>query len=168
MATTKAVSANPYRTYDSATVLHAGTVSGDNVTNSLGLNEVTQRTVGNKVVEQTGVQKANSSGNFAKESNDVVAKLLTSTLAGQSLPALKSGAADFGDSADQFKEYQRLDITSWDYVTGSPTFGANRGVSVLQTDTALSTGVEDDALAVPAELTYMVTGKLATNNTYDN
>lgn len=75
-----------------------------------------------------------ASGDFAKMTADrYIMKRLASFVAGNAYSGLQSGAADgYGSrrSIHSIESQRRLDIVSWDYVTGFPTYGADRGALV--------------------------------------
>ena len=64
----------------------------------------------------------------------------------------------------------RYDITSWDYVTGRATKGANAGAAYSFVDPVGGGTANDSAIiptmAIPGEFTYLVTGQVPTNVDY--
>jgi hypothetical protein len=172
MATTQPISGQPVRN-NGATILNAGNHDGVNITNSLSLsdNAANKYQYGSKVPLSTG--EAGSSGNVGTivpfAGDDFASKpegfLLRGYTSGQNI----MGDADGGISAasdvglrrpvHRFYGYQRLNITSWDYVTGAATVGGNAGVTVLASGLDGVTGqLADDAAnptnAVPGEFVY--------------
>ena len=156
-----------------ATILNAGNHDGTNITNELTLsnNAANKYQYGSKVPLSTGT--AGSSGNVGTiapfSGDDFASKpqgfLLRGYTDGQNI----MGTADSGISAasdvglrrpiNRFYGYQRLHITSWDYVTGAATTGAGAGVTVLASGLDGVTGqLADNAAnptnAVPGELVY--------------
>lgn len=165
----KAITGNVVK-QDSATMLHAG--DSNSAVNNLSLveNQSVQLQYGAKLGLATspassgniGAIKTISAGPFSNlEAGKYIAKKLTSTIAGQSNTFLRSGAADVGLRAPvhKFYGYQRLNITSWDYVTGEATVGGAAGATVLASGTNGVTGkAADQAYGPPGELVYR-TGK---------
>ena len=82
-------------------------------------------------------------------------------------PSLKAPhARGFGN---QFKGDTQLNITAWDYVTGKPTYGPNRGDSFSTVQPLNGGATANEAFptdAVPGVLVYMVTGQVPTKSSY--
>lgn len=91
---------------------------------------------------------------------EYVARLVNTKLAGDTTKNIKSPASDYYRTPySKFISYNRLNITSWDYVTGHPTYGVNRGAKVYlqgaNPSGDLTTGEPFPTRAVPGELVFM-------------
>lgn len=115
-----------------------------------------------------GVLRGNSGAMFNPRlipRNSVIAIGLTNQyIAGTSGIAVFSAASDSvfrpNGLINRFYGYQRLNITSWNAVTGAATYGSNRGATVLASGFNGVTGQRaDDAAnptnAIPGELQFM-------------
>ena len=175
----QAKSNNPYRNRG-GTVLQGGNVpvsNTANVTNVLTLanNSFYTGDVSGRVMlavspassGNVGTKTVLASGTFGKNTKgQYICQGLPGTLAGSPTTLLRSGASDFnhrnGLTLTPSPKYQRLDITSWNYVTGAITSGGGRGSTVtLGPDQAAQ-----PTNAVPGELVYMVKGVDATQDDY--
>lgn len=168
MAETTAVAGQPKKN-NSTTILNAGNVTRTDVENlTLATNAV--RHTSPRVVESPsqniGVTYA-ISGNpvqYDPPASEWVAKVLSSTVGGASNTVLQGGASDVGNvRTDKGVGHERLDITSWDYETGAATFGAGRGVNIVQSGIDNTTGPTADNAFNQAEFTYFGPGNSATN-----
>lgn len=97
--------------------------------------------------------------NFASmEENEYVVKLVGTKIAGtaDSNVTTPNGYRGSVKALKYARGTRRLDITSWDAVTGAATYGANKGVLATYRDKAGNT-LEHEALptnAVPGQLVY--------------
>lgn len=98
--------------------------------------------------------------------NNYLALGLPHTIAGTASSILQSASPDRGQphAVNRFYAYQRLNITSWNAVTGAATKGANNGVTVLASGLNGQTGVKADQGpyvndAIPGEFT-VITGSV--------
>jgi hypothetical protein len=188
MAITSAVSGQPTKN-NGATILQAGNIDGKNVTNSLlvSQNASTARN-GSYAVESAtanlGTIKAISGGRFANlmRAGQFIVKTLTGqSIAGVSLPGVgvisTSGPVNTPPALHRWSRYFRLDITSWNYLTGAATFGGGSGNAVFlaavdgtEVNSANSQTIDKAAntsMAVPGNLVYLTTGLLATVDSYE-
>lgn len=188
MATTSAVSGQPVKN-NGATVLQAGNIDSKNVTNSLLIskNASTARN-GSYAVESAtaniGTTKAISGGKFSNlmRAGQFIVKTLTGqSIAGVSLPGVgvlsTSGPVNSVPPVHRWSRYYRLDITSWNYVTGAATFGGGSGDPVYPSavdGTSVNAGnasridkAANTSMAVPGQLVYMTKGVLATVDSYE-
>lgn len=99
-------------------------------------------------------------GNFGTMTkNQYVGTIICSQVAGQANTILRSPSAEYFRVAyNPARGSQRYGITSWDYVTGKPTFNANRGANLYYHDIA---GNNDNlqqepfpTKAIPGHLVY--------------
>lgn len=169
MAVQRAVSGNPYKN-NGGVVVKAGNVSSDSPVSRLTIlsNSQYDGSYGAKITLAGGTAgQSGHLGTFNPKSTFayrmvegefiVHGKGVTRKINGAASNAIASGAADTGGRRPiAFKENtRRLNITSWNAVTGAATKGANAG--------ALSSFGTDDAArptdAVPGEICYK-TGKL--------
>lgn len=162
----KIISGNPVKT-DTGTLLRAGNAS-PSLVNDLSLieNLDAQPKYGSKPAlaespnssGNIGTAKIISGGTFVNlEEGRYVAKLINHSIAGTASTFLKSGAADTGGRrpVHKFYGYQRLNITSWNAVTGADTVGANAGATVLASGINGVTGkAADEAYGPPGSLTF--------------
>jgi len=147
MATIYAVSGLPTKN-NTGSVLNAGNVTRDNMSN-LTLSENgsnhPQPTVVSSATANIGTTKAISGGTFAYNNPDFIAKVLTGTINGSANTVLRSGASSFGSKrTDKPTPYERLDITSWNAVTGADSVGAGAGNTVLVSGINNVTGAAAD------------------------
>jgi hypothetical protein len=177
----KCVSGNIIKN-DSATVLHTG--DGNSTVNNLSLIENltgqtrygarTSLAVSPNSSGNLGTRKAVSGGLYSNiEKGNYIGKKYTSTINQSSNTFLRSGAADVAGGRRGktfFYGYQRLNITSWNAVTGAATEGSAAGVTVLASGlNGVVGGTYADhanSYGVPAELTYMTKGTTATQDDY--
>lgn len=164
MATTKVISANAIKN-DAATIVLAGTQPSDSETNPLTigvmnsgaetLNKVKLATSTNSS-GNLGTAKVISAGTFQSYTpGNYIYPVVGSTIAGQSASTLANPASNQVVRPIAFKEGdRRINITSWNAVTGAATYGGNRG-------DAMSFGTDDAARptkAVPGELVILIGG----------
>lgn len=112
-----------------------------------------------------GTTKPISGGRFAQmEEGQYVARMLATKIAGVASNVLKTGASDVCKKPiPRLETARRLDITSWDYATGTPTYGVNRGASV-------SFGNDNAArpsFAVPGKLVFTTGRAVPTATAYE-
>lgn len=96
--------------------------------------------------------------NVVQEGHYVAPYMTDGTLAGVAKTVHNTPASDYGRRGiHRLISARRLDVTSWSYLTGAATKGANAGVSYDQY--APEGGTVDDAsnptLGVPGELVYL-------------
>lgn len=188
MATTTAISGQPQKN-NGGTVLQAGNTDSSVVIDlSLSSNASTTPN-GSKVIQSAtsniGTMKPISGGNFANTMTS--GKFIVRGLTGQSIAGVAlSGIGNIKIAAEQngnysikrWSQYERLHITSWDYVTGAATKGGSAGDATYfaavdgstVNSNALSKAADDAAnptKAVPGELVYMTTGVLPTQDEYE-
>lgn len=185
MATVQPISGSPINN-NGGKMLHAGNVSSDSPLSNLSLttnNHIHE--YGSRVIQPSDPNSSGNVGGLKVLSGGVFGKMEEGKYVGLKLgdagsriaqtdnTTLKSGAADFGfrRPIHTWQGYQRLDITSWDYVTGAATVGAANGTSVLPSGIDGVTGQFADVSAnptdaVPGEFVHMVTGALATREDY--
>lgn len=178
---TTAVANQPYR-HNSSTILSAGNTTST-TTKAMTLAS-TMIHDPNLVVKAVSPNSSGNLGTFTPISGGIFAAKMSSGnfvvrgLTGQVL----AGNQNWGtysttsntparQSINRFKGYQRLHITSWNYVTGAATYGAQRGVTVLASGLNGVTGQTADqaanpSAAVPGELVYRVKGTSATEADY--
>lgn len=112
------------------------------------------------------------SGDFAKMTKGrYVGRIIGTHIAGSTTSLMRTPASDFFKfPIPVAKGSRRYNITSWDYVTGAATKGANAGDLTKYHDIANNNDtLASEALptrAVPGELQYMVTGNTATMADY--
>jgi hypothetical protein len=177
MAQGKAISGNLTKN-KGATVLGAGAVDGRVVTNAILLttnNAGAQGQIGSRVFlavspassGNTGTKTA-ITGNFAKMvKGQYLIPGYSQQIAGVANTILSTPAADWkrtnGLTLVQIIKYQRLDITSWNAVTGVATKGVNAGSTV---SLAVDKAAQETTGRLPAGLVYMVTGLTPTQDNY--
>jgi hypothetical protein len=169
MATVYAISGLPTKN-NSGSVLHAGNVTRADMSNlTLAENGSLhpQPRVVASATANIGTTKAISGGVFAYDNEGFIAKVLTGTINGSTNTVLRSGASSVGSKrTDKPTPYERLDITSWDYVSGSDTVGGGAGDSVLVSGIDNVTGARADNGVYQAEFTHSGPGVTPTNNDY--
>lgn len=188
MAIVSAISGQP-RKNNGATILQAGNIDGKNVTKSLSIsqNASTARN-GSYAVESAtsniGTAKVISGGRFANlmRAGQFIIKTLTGqSIAGVALPGVgvisTSGSVNTAPALHRWSRYFRLDITSWNYLTGAPTFGGSSGnpVFLAAVDGTVVNSANSQTIdkaantskAVPGNLVYMTTGVLPTVDNYE-
>jgi hypothetical protein len=183
MTTTKAISGNPKRN-NGGTIVKAGNHDGTNITNSVTLasNASDKLLYGSQVIQAVSPDSSGNIGTHKPRTGDFAGQVAgnyiglgynTFTVA-NNLTISKATGGDKGARRpiQIWPGYQRLDITSWDYVTGAKTVGSNDGVTVQPSgiNGTVGDGADDAANptdAVPGELVYLTTGKLATQKDYE-
>ncbi len=102
-----------------------------------------------------------SGGTYAKMTKGrYIGFKMSDFIAGLANTTLKFGNAEFVNAANRrsFRNTQsnrRYNITSWNWATGKPTYGANRGVS---TDFGADNAVVHSTLANPGDIQFMQGG----------
>ena len=164
MATTKVISGNPIHN-NGGSIVKAGTQPTGSKTNSVGfavLNSGEHQV--NKVYQAVspissgniGTSTILSARRFGKqEKGQYIAMIIGNKIANVADTSMQGGASDQVRKPIQFTESTRaINITSWDYVTGAATYGANRGSGVsFGTDKA-----SHPSGAVPGRLVYSLGG----------
>jgi hypothetical protein len=164
MATTTVVSGNSVKS-NTGTVAGAGTQPSTSTISELDIGDMNKgATTLNKVKLATstassgnlGTAKVISAGTFQSyTANNYIYPVLCETIAGQSNTAHATPASNQVNRPIAFTESdRRINITSWNAVTGAATYGGNRGDSV-------SFGTDDAArptAAVPGELVILIGG----------
>lgn len=160
MATTKAISGNPTKN-DGGTVTFGG--------NSAEQNAVSLSTLahdfgyGSVPVQSSniGTTKVISGGEFAYTRNSkFVGVFVTTSIAGVANTTLRSpGTENAGVERLRvvYRGNRRLDYSSWDYVTGELTKGANAGAQMLPIDPDTGNDASPESY-VPAEFVMMTGG----------
>lgn len=171
MAITKAITGNVYKKKNSGTIFAGGNVSTSDpngvITNNLTIrNSIpTGNLYGSQATDAYG-SKAISAGPFANKLDvgNYMVRGLSPTIADQTSTILRSCSSDYGQKRISRPKTsdRRLHITSWDYVTGVATKGGSAGAAFTWNSDQASVGT----LAIPGELTYMVTGLNPTNDDY--
>lgn len=180
MSTQRAITANPIRN-NSGTMLGNGTWSTGAVTKQVTLRDsAIEDGYGSKVVQAVSPDSSGNLGTFNSMTNfahfsagQYMIRRHATTINNVADNTLRFGAADFGlrRPIHSWTGYQRLHITSWDYVTGAATTGGEAGTTVQASgiDGTVGRGADDAANptdAVPGELVYMVTGATPTQDEY--
>jgi len=172
-----------------ATILQAGNIDGKNVTNSLPIsqNASTVRN-GSYAIESAtaniGTTKALSSGKFSNLMS--TGQFIIKTLTGQSIAGVAlsgvgvistAGPVNTPPALHRWSNYYRLDITSWNHITGAPTYGGGSGDAVYlaavdetvvdETNAKTIDKAANTSMAVPGTLVYLTTGILATVDSYN-
>lgn len=166
MATQKIISANIQK-QDCGTILNAGNVASSRW-EDLSLIENNPATIhrdSHKVLQaggtagqsgNLGTYKPISAGIFGKANDEgnFISAYLCDTIAGVASTVL-AGPANSRKIPMKWPGYQRLNITSWDYVTGVDTVGVNAGATVSPSGINGVVGqAADEAIAVPSFLVF--------------
>lgn len=158
MATTKAITGNTQKN-DGGKIVGGG----DNTSTRWGvitLRETIDATRFTGTSEDAShVEKAVSGGTFSNQvAGNYISRFINSSIAGVANSTFRIPASDYNRTPySNYISYNRNDITSWNRLTGAPTYGANRGVAVKLNDTAgnaLANGEPFPTRAVPGELVY--------------
>lgn len=183
MSTQAAVIGNATKN-NGATVLKAGNIDGSNVTYDLTLarNAYTRTVFGGKAQLSSGATGSSgnlgtaqpiSAGAFNKmEEGEYVATIIGDRIAQTDNTVLRSAAnAPVRHAIHRWPGYQRLHITSWDYVTGIATEGAYAGLTLLPSGVDGVTGMlTDEAVnptnTKPGELVYLQGGLIPKQDDY--
>lgn len=153
MAIGKAISGNPYRD-NGATVSRGGNITtGSPVTNAPDTTvQGYQKGNGSVVIAKAsqGTGKAVSANAFARSMvSGQYVMMRYGFIAGSQSNFLTSGAADFGRRSIHWQKHREsYHITSWNYVTGAATKGANT------TDDFGADHAATPTRAVPGEFQY--------------
>lgn len=176
MATQAVTSGAPNN--DGGTILHAGNVASTRFSNmSLSTNAVE---AGNTFAVQAGAGesgnlgtlKALSAGVFGSmEEGKYVAKILGTRIAQTDNTFLRSGAGDAGNrrAIHVARGDEQYDLFEFSALSGSATYGANRGVAFSYINVSTGAALSHEQLptdAVPGELVYMVKGSSPTQDDY--
>lgn len=173
---TKAVSANSYKTRNSATVFGAGNFTSGNITNDISLMESAYQQGRNNglpiVSTNQGRAKALSAGTFAYQAANkwvMLANSVTATLSGVSNTALASGAAQYWRRSIHYLTRPRtayLAGLSW---TATDLCGPLYVATVNSTQLTMGTDVAAQLSNTSRSgAFYMVAGKTATKTNYSN
>lgn len=185
MSTTVAKSGFPVKN-NGGTVLHGGNTDGTLSVLALTQNASDRRNGSYAILDSSsniGTMRAISGGifqNLMSSGNFVVKGLTGQSIAGIALSGVGAISTASGNksqpSVNRWVGYEQLDITSWNYITGSPTYGDDSGDSVYfaavdgtTVNSANAKTIDEAAntsMAVPGNLVYMVKGVLATVDSY--
>ena len=109
-----------------------------------------------------GTMKALSAGTYA---TDMAASNLVQWGTSKTMAGVDAGYgfAPSLNGTPRWKGYSRIDLESFDILTGTATYGANRGTFVLASGIDGKTGFAADdsanpTMAIPGELTQMING----------
>lgn len=120
----------------------------------------------------TGNIKAYGAGTFIYSDRDeFVIRGVSNKLSGVATSIIRIPASDYERRLiNTFKSDTRWHITSWNYVTGAPTYGGSRGAAVYTKDVAdtnLTNGEPAPTRAVPGELVYRTGAPLPVQDDYN-
>lgn len=155
------------------TILYGGTIASTRWDSLVFSTNIHSHDVPNRLIPASTAHmvKPLSAGVYGSmEAGKYVAKILGERIAQTSNTVLQSGASAFYRMPIKPKESERrIHITSWNAVTGAPTYGGSRGNSYDFGNIDSGTFIDQAAhpsRAVPGELVYMVTGNEATLDDY--
>lgn len=167
------------------TVLNGGNVVDTTVVALDLSNNASTTKNGSKVLviaNYTG--KAISGGLFANKMTTgqyIIKGLTGQSIAGVALSGLgnlNTASERSGYDINRWSQYERLHITSWNYVTGAATLGGNAGdaayfaavdgTTVNATNKKTIDQGANPSRAIPGELVYMTTGVLPTQADYES
>lgn len=105
---------------------------------------------------------------YQQTKDEWIGKVVGTTIGGQTDNTLRSGASNKGDTTPkELAQYDRLDITSWDYQSGAATVGAGAGDAVIASGIDNRTGAgTDDANRGRGEFVNSGPGVIPTQNSY--
>lgn len=120
---------------------NGGTILGANnadpsLVNDLKITDTLNQDIGNKVIlavsptesGNIGTAKVIQDGVFLNTNDKYISPLITDKVAGKSSNILSSpGVKQIYSTLNYGRGSERLDIQSWDYVTGKATYGPNKG-----------------------------------------
>ena len=164
MATTKVVSGNVIKD-NTGSILNAGNVPSTATTTAVTIrNVIVDQERQNKVFEAVSPSTSGNLGTlqvidgreFAHfEKGSYIGMIIGTKIAGSGDTSMQGGFSEqIKRPIARTESDRRINITSWNAVTGAATYGGNRGASV-------SFGTDDAARptrAVPGELAFLVGG----------
>jgi len=95
-----------------------------------------------------------------------IGSIVGTSIAGQVNNTLRSGASGPTDVQHENNGYERLSISAWDYVTGSPTKTGSDGTTILSSGVDGTVGDPDTQAFGRGNITFNQTGKTPSNLAY--
>lgn len=176
MATTKIITGNAQKPYIGK-IFAAGNVANTTLFQNLTIRDSAQNSSSQVTLPaQTttaGARKPYSAGTYGYQAkNKYVVRGMSDTISGVTSSIVRIPGSDYyRNPLATFQGYRRINITSWNYVTGAATKGGNAGDLVKFHDI----GANNDNLtaepyptrAVPGELVYRTGASLPVQDDYN-